>query len=401
MEFIHQPAPSNRLGDFLKDNLAGRWTHFRAAVAFVKRSGVRHVAPALTAFARTGHAEIIAGIDHRGTSSEGLRDLLHAMSPRGRIIVFHNRLPFTFHPKACLFKSSTAAEVLVGSGNLTEGGLFTNYEAALRLSLDLTEPKQAAVLQSLERVLDSWSDLSTGAALVLDEALLTRITGLGLVPSEALAISEPGDMERDVDRTRPGRSGLPFAARGEYRAPPYPKPGAGPEASSPGAVRAAPAPAPASLASTFGAAGFVMTLQQTDVGVGQLTTGASRRSPEIFIPLAARDADPDFWSWPAGFVPDPGKPGKLDRRGVHVRLGSETISMNMMTWPDKHDFRLRSEALRSAGNVGDVLRMEKVEPGGGYEYYVEVVPQGTSQHPVYLALCRLPVRNSRKRYGYY
>ena len=119
MEFIHQPAPSNRLGDFLKDNLAGRWTHFRAAVAFVKRSGVRHVAPALTAFVRTGHAEIIAGIDHRGTSGEGLRDLLHAVSPRGRIIVFHNRLPFTFHPKAYLFKSPAAAEVLVGSGNLT------------------------------------------------------------------------------------------------------------------------------------------------------------------------------------------------------------------------------------------------------------------------------------------
>ena len=398
MEFIHQPGPSNRLGDFLKDNLAGRWTHFRAAVAFVKRSGVRHVAPALAAFARTGHAEIIAGIDHRGTSREGLRDLLHAVSPRGRLIVFHNRLPFTFHPKVYLFKSAAAAEVFVGSGNLTEGGLFTNYEASLRLSLDLTDPKQAAVLQSLERVLDSWSDLSTGAALVLDEALLARITGLGLVPSEALAVSEPGDVERET-RSRP--IGLPFAARGEYRAPPFPRPGAVPEPATAEAVQAAPGPAPPSLVSTFGAAGFVMTLQQTDVGVGQLTTGASRRSPEIFIPLAARDADPDFWSWPAGFVPDPGRPGKLDRRGVRVRLGSETISMNMMTWPDKHDFRLRSEALRSAGNVGDVLRMEKVEPGGGYEYYVEVVPQGTSQHPVYLSLCRQPVRNSRKRYGYY
>ena len=75
--------------------------------------------------------------------------------------------------------------------------------------------------------------------------------------------------------------------------------------------------------------------------------------------------------------------------------------MNMMTWPDKHDFRLRSEALRSVGKVGDILRMEKVESGAGYEYYVEVVPEGTSQHPVYLALCRQAVRNSRKRYGYY
>ena len=89
MEFVYQPSPSNRLGDYLKGNLSGRWTHFRAAVAFVKRSGTRHVAPALADFARTGHVEIIAGIDHRGTSAEGLQDLLEAVSPKGRVIVFH------------------------------------------------------------------------------------------------------------------------------------------------------------------------------------------------------------------------------------------------------------------------------------------------------------------------
>ena len=37
---------------------------------------------------------------------------------------------------------------------------------------------------------------------------------------------------------------------------------------------------------------FLMTLQRTDVGVGQTTTGTSRRSPEIFVPLSARDAAP-------------------------------------------------------------------------------------------------------------
>ena len=403
MEFVHQPAPSKRLGEYLDENLSSdAWTHFRAAVAFVKRSGTRHVAPALTAFGRTGDVEIIAGIDHRGTSAEGLRDLLDATSPRGRVVVFHNRLPFTFHPKVYLFKSPSAADVLVGSGNLTEGGLFTNYEAALRLSLDLNDPKQAELLASLERVFDSWADLSTGAALVLDDALLARLTTeLDLVPSEALAISEPGAMERAVATTRPRRAGFPFAARGEYRAPRARRPTSIPEAPAAGTDRTATAPAPGPGAPVFRAAGFVMTLQRTDVGVGQTTTGTSRRSPEIFVPLAARDADPDFWGWPGGFTSDPRRAGKFDRRGVRVRLGGEVVFVNMMTWPDKHDFRLRSEALRSAGRVGDLLRMEKVEPGAGYEYYVEVIPQGTSHHPVYLALCRQSVRNSRKRYGYY
>ena len=402
MEFVYQPSPSNRLGEYLKGNLSGRWTHFRAAVAFVKRSGTRHVAAALADFARTGHVEIIAGIDHRGTSAEGLQDLLEAVSPRGRVIVFHNRLPFTFHPKVYLFKSPTAADVMIGSGNLTEGGLFTNYEAALRLLLDLADPKQAAILQSMERVLDTWADLSTGTALALDDALLARLIETGLVPSEAVAISEPEPSDRDDGRLQSERLGLPFSARAEPRAPPFPSSAAAPgtpsgEGRDPAATTSVSAPQPPAL----GVTGFVITLQRTDVGVGQTTKGTSRRSPEIFIPLAARDAEPEFWNWPGGFAPDPRMPSKFDRQGVRMRLGGEIVSVNMMIWPVKHDFRLRSEALRSAGDVGDILRMEKVDPAAGHEYEVEVISRETDRHAEYLALCRHSVRNSEKRYGYY
>ena len=144
-----------------------------------------------------------------------------------------------------------------------------------------------------------------------------------------------------------------------------------------------------------------MTLQQTDVGVGQMSTGTARRSPELFVPLAARDAHPDFWNWPDAFSEDPEKPGKHDRPGVRMRLGNDVILVNMMTWPDKHDFRLRSEALWSAGHVGDILRLEKAGPTTGHDYDAEVIPQGTIEHAAYLRLCRHTVRNSEKLYGYY
>ena len=400
MECIFQPSSSNRLGEYLKENFSGSWTHFRAAVAFVKRSGTRHVAPALADFSRAGDVEIIAGIDHCGTSAEGLQDLLKAVSPKGRVIVFHNRLPFTFHPKVYLFKSSIGADVVIGSGNLTEGGLFTNYEAAVRLRLDLADPDQAAALRSIEHVLDAWADPSGGTALALDDVLLANLTALGLTPVEKLATRDPGDTGRDDDDIRSSSAVSPFAARSEPRAPPFPVRLLTPEASRKGASRSPQVPA-TNLSTAADVAGFVMTLQRTDVGVGQTTAGTSRRSPEIFIPLAARDANPGFWDWPSGFVADSRKVGKLDRQAVRMRLGGEIVSVNMMTWPDKRDFRLRSEALRSAGNVGDVLRIEKVHASSGYDYYAEVVPQGTSQYPVYHALCRQPVRNSQKKYGYY
>ena len=310
--------------------------------------------------------------------------MLDAVSPSGRVIIFHNRLPFTFHPKVYLFKSSLAADIIIGSGNLTEGGLFTNYEASLRISLDLNNPKQGVILRSIEQVLDTWSDSSAGTAHVLDSSLLDQLAAAGLVPLEASMALDLADVEKDDERTRSSPDRSLFAARSEHRAPPV--------------ARQAPDARPLIA---FGALGFVMTLQRTDVGVGQATTGTSRRSPEIFIPLAARNANPDFWNWPSAFTPDPQRSGKLDRTGVRMRLGGEIVTVNMMTWPVKHDFRLRCEALRSAGNIGDILRMEKVDPSTGYEYYVEVIPEGTSQHPTYLTLCRNSVRNSMKRYGYY
>ena len=387
IEFVHQPSPAHRIGDRLKQNLAAPWTRFRAAVAFVKRSGTRHIAPALAEFARTRQVEIIAGIDHGGSSAEGLRDLLDAVSPSGRVIIFHNRLPFTFHPKVYLFQSPVAADFTIGSGNLTEGGLFTNYEAALHVSLRLADPRDASVLRSIERTLDAWADLSTGAALVLDHALLARLTAAGLTPSETVGPSASGGAKGDDSgRTDPAL----FAARTEPGPPAVPVRG-----------RDREAPPADDTSTSAGRLGFVMTLQQTDAGVGQTSTGTSRRSPEIFVPLAARDDGPAFWGWPEAFTEDPARPGKRDRREVRMRLDDEVVLVNMMTWPDRHDFRLRSEKLRSAGRAGDVLRIEKAGPDADHDYVVEVIRQGTSRHAESLALCRRPVRNSEKKYGYY
>ena len=320
MEFIHNPSESNRLGDWLKDNLERDWTHFRAAVAFVKRSGTRHIAEPLATFAERGHIEIVAGIDHRGTSYEGLLDLLRAVMPNGRIVIFHNRLLHTFHPKIYVFKSETAADLVVGSGNLTEGGLFTNYEAALRLKLNL----------------------------------------FAAVPVHAAPRMQS-----------PKRRAGTTIGRGNVHAP------------------------------ELQGSQFLMTLQRTDVGVGQTSPGTSRRSPEIFIPLVARNANPTFWDWPDGFVQDDSMPGKFDRRDVRMRLDGKIVIVNMMYWPPKHEFRLRSEALRSAGHVGDILRMGKASPEDDFDYDVEVIPSGADEYPSCFAKCDQLVRNSKKRFSYY
>ena len=403
MEIIVQPSESNRLGDFLNRNLSSSsWTQFRAAVAFVKRSGVQHIRGNLASFAEHRKVEMVVGIDHRGTSFEGLHGLLSAVSPKGRVLVFHNPSHLTFHPKLFLFRSDIAAEMVIGSGNLTAGGLYNNYEVGAGYKLDLSDPTDAAVLQSVEALLEYWADESSGTTTLLDLALLDNLLSAGFTPLEESMESPSVVGDPKGNRGTTGDDWFPFVGRREPGAPRVVRDDL--EAIGDGlGVTANGEPVDAALLGPAAPVGFVMTLQQTDMGMGQTTAGAQQRSPEIFIPLAARDAYPGFWRWPDAFAVDPERAGKRDRHDVHMRLGGEVIRATLSYFHHRRDFRLRSTELRNAGNVGDILRVERaLDSDAGYEYYVEVVPRGTTAFQQYLGRCQKEVgHGSQKRYGYY
>jgi HKD family nuclease len=409
VKFIVQPDQQPRLGDYLLDHFGQEgWTSFRAAVAFVKRSGVRHIANALKEFCARARVQISVGIDLGGTSAEGLKALLDSLQGTGNIWVFHNDNNSTFHPKVYLFKKDNQADILVGSGNLTEGGLYTNYEASLSMSLDLSNPVDVQLLSNIENTLDIWSQPAAGTAVRLTLEVLEQLVGNGDVLPEAQAREEEERARSIALGIRPVRESL-FQRVPVRRAPPAPSPiSSEPEEELLEENIQLQTPEPVA-AQDGNFAGFVMTLQRTDVGVGQTSAGTSRRSPEIFIPLAARDYDPKFWGWPDLFTQDPNWNGpvdgegcgKMDRFDVPMRLGGETILVTIWYNPNKHDIRIRSETLRSAGNVGDILRLERATGEQGFAYYVEIIPQGTSQYPNYLSLCTNVVRNSQKQWGYY
>src|SRR5699024_4974572 len=114
------------------------------------------------------------GVDVGGTSAEGLADLLDVLETRGKVYVFRNAASPTFHPKVYLFKNDSEAEIAIGSGNLTEGGLFTNYEASFRLRLDLSDEDDKSILESVSSTLDTWSTPTSGMCYLLDSELLDR-----------------------------------------------------------------------------------------------------------------------------------------------------------------------------------------------------------------------------------
>ncbi|HEY8227074.1 MAG TPA: phospholipase D family protein [Pyrinomonadaceae bacterium] len=427
MEFITQPFGAVRLGDFLLSHLGDpQWTVFRSAVAFAKRSGTQFIHQPLLDFSTRAQARISVGVDLYGTSREALSDLLDA-TPGGEVFVYRNNGPYTFHPKVYLFKSAERADVLVGSGNLTRGGLFTNYEASLVVSLDLFVPQDTAFLQVVEVTLDVWSQLQEGICYLLTPALVEQLVASDLVRSEAelarmqqarTAAIQPdtgSSSTADAGETAPPTTPLFIAVA----VPPPPRlpiveaEGTEPEiaeeaAEPPSAVVTAPPGIVPFQGRGVGC--FVMTLQNTDVGFGQTTPGAARRSPEVFIPLAALDQNPDFWTFPDQFTDDVGWNrthtdrrnglGKMDRMNVPMRIGV-VQTVRMFFNPRKGDFRLGNEALRSSGSVGDILFVRRVDPANGFEYDIQVAPQGSPLFEELKPLCNTPVANSQKRFGYF
>ena len=143
LDVIAQPFGGADLGTIVTTELrSGSWTTFRAVVAFLKSSGLRHLAGPLDEYLTAGGAaELAVGIDHDGTSLEALQDLWRVIDGRAELYVFKEGQGGqlrTFHPKGFLFKSDDHALAIVGSGNLTGGGLFTNHELAVRIALDRT-----------------------------------------------------------------------------------------------------------------------------------------------------------------------------------------------------------------------------------------------------------------------
>jgi HKD family nuclease len=132
---FHFQDPTSRTTVYLQeaiiDAVQGA-THWRSVFAFVTRNGVRTLLtdPIVEAFLERGRLELIVGIDavtNRNTLeflAEFERD--HA---NFSVRVFWNQTAGLFHPKISHFRYANGREVLiVGSGNLTPGGLQDNFE---------------------------------------------------------------------------------------------------------------------------------------------------------------------------------------------------------------------------------------------------------------------------------
>lgn len=194
LRLLGQPFPGSlqigtALTDALDDYPGGRvWI----ATAWAKQSGLGRLAPRIRTFKNSrGRIHAIIGVDEGGASVEGLKLALDLFD---EAYVFHDPGPRTFHPKLYLARDagSKRATAIIGSGNATKGGLFSNYEAAVVVQLDLRNATDEAF----------WGEtLAYFDLLLADDTTVSRLTSDLLPLLEADPVIRVGS-ERSANAAR-------------------------------------------------------------------------------------------------------------------------------------------------------------------------------------------------------
>ena len=165
ISFVSQPYDDDfDLLDFFEVVASDdRLVRMDTVVAWAKSSGVEALRSSVQAFrGRGGHVRVIVGISLGGTSKQALASILELADDA---YVFH--VPGrTFHPKVYIASGPTAAAVLVGSHNLTGGGVRGNFEAGVLTELDLHDDADSRFFRAASGYVDR---------LVSDEEVCRRL----------------------------------------------------------------------------------------------------------------------------------------------------------------------------------------------------------------------------------
>jgi hypothetical protein len=104
----------------------------------------------------------------------------------------------TFHPKLYVISGEAASVIIIGSSNLTRGGLFASYEAGVCLDLDLAQAADAQAHEAVTQFIQRLQGDGTSRALTEDliQQLLDnaryRIGPEKPSPSTAYTFGAPG-----------------------------------------------------------------------------------------------------------------------------------------------------------------------------------------------------------------
>jgi hypothetical protein len=379
-----------------------------------------------------GVGTLVLGVDLGGTSKQVLEEVASWPVP---VYVVKNSMPgVTFHPKIYLLRWSDCALIVVGSNNLTDGGLFRNYEAASLVWYELPEDDTvyAANVEQLRRFIQPQPPTGTR----LTATYLASLLALAEIPSEAEARANRKHGTA-VGAGRPagifgfelisGSPQLPLelqrlvlAARGKQRAEYEKKARAHRRRIN--EVQAEATLDPAKVAEVEAAAPELekplayMSAHALYVHLPQMKADNPKIPGEMRIPLEALEVAPDFWGWPEMYadrdISPRGGAATAEEREYHNRRARwqtwavddpttiEEADVRMYMYGNSSDFRIMIGALNKfEGRRSDIIRITQVF-GRDVAYECVLARTGTPEHSEWSTYLVNSIRNSDRRYGY-
>lgn len=173
-------AVGNHLMNFLgqKD-----FDSFTGISAFASESGVYGLAQYLnTARSNFKNLNLVVGVDLEGTSKEALEEIL-ALNINGYI--FYQKEQPVFHPKIYLFEGAKEFRLIIGSSNLTRGGLFTNVESSVMIEFNSSDKEGLTLLAELKGYYKSLFDFSDPNLFKITANVIADFYSDGIIPDEA------------------------------------------------------------------------------------------------------------------------------------------------------------------------------------------------------------------------
>jgi HKD family nuclease len=181
----------------------------KMAVAFLKYSGVQVIKQALNnCLKNNGHIEIITGLDFKTTDPQSMHYFIQLQKQANLKFYCYgdkeeNKTSVVFHPKIYLFEKGRETTGIVGSTNLTRGGLLTNFE--VNVVIKETKPLYFSQLEAIYN-----SVKFTDSVFSPDEEYLTGYSDVykAFLQNEERAIKDKG-VQRVVNQIRRREEFLP------------------------------------------------------------------------------------------------------------------------------------------------------------------------------------------------
>lgn len=182
MELLNQPFNGQLGNRLIKALKSDQFQTLTIIVAFAKNSGVLRLKDSITQFRnRGGVVNVYVGVDMGGTSYEALCNLKTHVD---KLWVVHSDYGQTFHTKIYNFAGQENSLLIVGSHNLTGGGLWTNFENSAILSTPASTDESSTFQGQLDQLLNDLGSLGSAIKPIKTQLDIEELLECGYVEKE-------------------------------------------------------------------------------------------------------------------------------------------------------------------------------------------------------------------------